>query len=182
MRIISGSLKGGTVRAPRGTAVRPTSDKVREALFDILQERIAGASFLDLFAGVGAVGIEALSRGAERVSFVEKKPTPLRFLEENIAALRLSDRASIYRVDVLAFLSRPQGGPYDIVFADPPYGSDILRKALPRVAASDIITPETWVIVEHHHKLDIEEPTDDFRLFRRRRYGETVLSFFSKAK
>lgn len=182
MRIISGSLKGAALHAPRGLSVRPTSDKVREALFDILQNQIAGASFLDLFAGVGTVGLEALSRGAERAGFVEKDSKSLRFLEENLKTLRLGDRASIYRADVLAFLSRPRGGPYDIVFADPPYGSDVLKKALPRIAANDIITPETWVIVEHHHKQNFEGKTDDLRLFRQRRYGESVLSFYTQAK
>ena len=184
MRIIAGSLKGRAIHAPRGQTVRPTSDKVREALFDILQNRIADATLLDLFAGVGAVGIEALSRGAARVTFVEKSRRHYQFLERNLREHRLLDRSSTYNMDSLAFLARAAREPthYDIVFLDPPYRSELLRKALPRIASSDIITAETLIIVEHHHKQMIEKIAVDLRLLRQRRYGETALSFFTKAK
>jgi 16S rRNA (guanine966-N2)-methyltransferase len=183
MRIIAGSLKGRTIHAPRGLTVRPTSDKVREALFDILQNRIAGASLLDLFAGVGAVGIEALSRGAAWVTFVEKSRMHCKFLERNLNEHRLSDRSSIYNMDAMTFLAHPPCGParYDLIFLDPPYRSELLRKALPMIASSDIITTEPLIIVEHHHKQMIEEKAGDLKLLRQRRYGETVLSFLTKA-
>jgi 16S rRNA (guanine966-N2)-methyltransferase len=183
MRIIAGSLKGRAIHAPRGLTVRPTSDKVREALFDILQNQIVGASLLDLFAGVGAVGIEALSRGAGRATFVEKNRRHYQFLERNLREHHLLDRSSTYNMDALAFLARLPREPlhYDLVFLDPPYRSELLRKALPRIDSSDIIIPETLIIVEHHHKQMIEEIVGDLRLLRRRRYGETALSFFTKA-
>ena len=183
MRIIGGSLKGRTIFAPRGRLLRPTSEKVREALFDILQPRIVGATFFDLFAGVGAIGIEALSRGSSGVVLVEKNPTAIQFIRRNLQVHQLSDRARAYSTDALSFLARPPAnrGRADLVFLDPPYSGDLIRKTLPRLASSDMIHSDSWVIVEHHHKQEIDEEIGDLRLFRQRRYGETLLSFYCKA-
>ena len=183
VRIIAGSLRGRSIRAPRGLSLRPTSDRVREALSDLLQARIPGAAFLDLFAGAGGVGIEALSRGASRAVFVERSPIAVRYIRENLAEHRLEQKARVFPVDAIAFLSKPPAGegPFDIVFMDPPYGSGLLRKALPRVAASDMIKADSWIIAEHHHKQGMDEEVGSLRLFRQSRYGETILSFYSKA-
>lgn len=184
MRIIAGSLKGGALFAPKGLTLRPTSDKVREALFDILRNSIEGASFLDLFAGVGAVGIEALSRGARCVIFVEKDPRHRQYIKKNLQRYHLMHRARVYNLDALAFLRNPPKDirRYDLIFLDPPYGSAILKKALPMVASSDMINVCNLVIVEHHHKLTLEEKIADLQFVRKRCYGDTALSFYAKAE
>ncbi|KPJ55020.1 MAG: hypothetical protein AMS16_04425, partial [Planctomycetes bacterium DG_58] len=123
MRITGGSRRGRALKTLSGREIRPTSDKVREALFDILGPRVTGAAVLDLFAGSGSLGLEALSRGAERVTFVEKSPRAIAVIRDNVEELGFEDLAAVNRLDLLA---RPGGlarldGPFDIVFVDPPY-------------------------------------------------------------
>ena len=123
MRVIAGSHRGRRLSGPQGTVLRPTSDKVREALFSILGSKVSGSHFLDLYAGTGAVGIEALSRGASTVTFVESDPKVLQLLQENLRTCQLLDRAQVRIGQAATFLDRKDwwGGPYDILFADPPY-------------------------------------------------------------
>lgn len=184
MRITGGICRGGRLLSPAGLGLRPTSDKVRQALFNLLRDRVAGSVFLDLFAGVGSVGIEALSREASSVDFVEKSPQHARYIERNLQRHRLSDRGRIFQVDALAFLARPPRRPngYDLIFLDPPYRSELLKKALRKVASGDIIKPGGWVIVEHHRQQDPTAEVEGFTRVQERRYGETVLSFFAKAQ
>src|ERR1035441_7697855 len=126
MRIIAGSLRSRTLQAPPGLATRPTSDRLRETLFNVLASRIPGAVFLDLYAGFGAVGIEALSRAAAHVTFVERATPALKFLRTNLFRLGLAENFSIVSSSVRAFLARPAPSPADIVYPDvvyldPPY-------------------------------------------------------------
>ena len=124
MRVIAGSLRSRTLQAPPGLATRPTSDRLRETLFNVLAPRIAGAQFLDLYAGSGAVGIEALSRGAGRVVFVERAHGPLKVLRANLSHLGLKEGAEVYAGVVSAFLRSGAGGGFDVVFLDPPYDAE----------------------------------------------------------
>ena len=123
MRVIAGSHRGRRLSGPRGTTLRPTSDKVREALFSILGTRIPGSRFLDLYAGTGAVGIEALSRGATIVTFVESDPKAVQVMRKNLTACGMLDQAVVRVGPTQTFLRQPQSwdGPYDVLFADPPY-------------------------------------------------------------
>ncbi len=124
MRITGGSARGTSLRAPKTPAVRPMTDRVKESLFSHLGERVRGAAVLDLFAGSGSLGIEALSRGAESAVFVESRPDAAEALRENLMRARLEDRATVIRQDVRRFLTRPRrdGGPrFDVAFVDPPY-------------------------------------------------------------
>src|ERR1700760_2149257 len=122
MRVIAGTLRRRTLEAPAGLATRPTSDRLRETLFNVLAPRMQGAAFLDLYAGSGAVGIEALSRGAASVVFVERAPAAIRVLRANLDRLGLKEGYRIVAGSVRGYLSKPQGGPpFDIVFLDPPY-------------------------------------------------------------
>ena len=152
MRIVAGAWRGRTLIAPPGTDTRPTADRVRQALFDILMHApwagrslIEGASVLDVFAGTGALGLEALSRGAGRATFVEHARPALAALRANIAACRAEERCTVLPVDALAV---PKGESADIVFLDPPYGQDLVARTLVRLRAAGRLTGESLIVAE----------------------------------
>ena len=146
MRIIAGTLKGRRLEAPSWTGLRPTSDKLRETLFNVVAPRIGGASVLDGYAGTGAVGIEALSRGAASVTFVERDPRAARLIESNLARCGVTDRYAIIRAGFADVPARLSGRVFDIVFLDPPYsegeGSAALEAAAPLVAPGGLLALE----------------------------------------
>jgi 16S rRNA (guanine966-N2)-methyltransferase len=152
MRIVAGAWRGRALVAPSGTETRPTADRVRQALFDILmhaswaeQPLIQGATVLDVFAGTGALGLEALSRGAAKAVFVERSRTALAALRANIDACRASERCEVLPLDAL---SLPAGDRADIVFLDPPYGQDLVTRALVRLRAVGRVGPGTLIVAE----------------------------------
>ena len=172
MRVIAGSYGGRTLKAPPGAATRPTSDRVREALFSILGERTHGARVLDLFAGSGALGLEALSRGAETVTFVDDAPAAIKAITANLQAL--SAGAEVRRGEALRFLGEActRGAQYDLVFLDPPYRqaerlARPLSEALPAVLA-----PGAVAVAESDRRapLALALPLHD-----ERRYGDTLI-------
>jgi 16S rRNA (guanine966-N2)-methyltransferase len=175
VRIVGGSLGGRVLRAPHGAATRPTSEKVREALFNILPA-IDGA-VLDLFAGSGAVGIEALSRGAAHATFVDSGKPALAALRANLAALDLTARATIHTGDAVAFAARPPPAPWQLVFVDPPYASDLAVRAvtaIPRASLAD----GAVVVIEHDRRHLPPEEMGAVTRTDERRYGDTLLSFY----
>jgi 16S rRNA (guanine966-N2)-methyltransferase len=180
MRIIGGHDRGRHLRAPRGLGTRPTADRVRVTLFDVLGPAIAGARVLDLFAGTGAVGIEALSRGAARVVFVEKDQAALRALRANLATLGASRAAArVMAGDVLRVLGDlpMHEEPFDLVFIDPPYATALAGRALAAVAAARVSRPGGEVVVQHSTR-DTLPMVDGFAEHRRgRRFGDTALTF-----
>lgn len=181
MRVIAGSQKGRRLLSPEGTSLRPTSDRVKEALFSILNARISGARFLDLYAGTGAIGIEALSRGAQHATFVESHADSLRLLRENLARCGLTAQADIHPCTASAYLQRgqPQEA-YDLVFADPPYQETADSLAmLSALSVSAIIAPTSTVILEHGSKSTLSPEIGRLSLVRQYRYGDTTLSLFS---
>jgi 16S rRNA (guanine(966)-N(2))-methyltransferase RsmD len=180
MRIISGSHKGRKLHAPSGLNVRPTSDKVKEALFNILSDRIEGASFLDLYAGVGSVGIEALSRGAKEVVFVEKSKRHIGFLKKNLSLSPFVGRFDLFCMDAIDFLKKKKSHPFQVIFIDPPYEGEEIEKALPLLGEGDMIADDGTVIIQHFHKKVLAEQIGRLRFIRRYKYGETVLSFYGK--
>lgn len=174
MRVVAGSARGRRLVAPRGRDVRPTADRVREAVFNALGslDAVRGSQVLDLFAGSGALGIEALSRGAAHATFVERAPRALRALEANLASTGLADRATVVRGDVLDRLDRLQGG-VDLVLADPPYAFGQWGELLERLARRH---PGAVVVAESDRDI---EPPDDGVVVRRRRYGGTVVTILN---
>jgi len=176
MRVTGGSERGRQLKAPAGSLVRPTSDKVKQALFNILGERVAGAVFLDLFAGAGGIGIEALSRGAVRVTFVDRSRDSLGAVKQNIEEMGFRNRAEALLSQAEVFLKKPSG-PYDIVFLDPPYAEKI-QPLLELLAGSGVLKPDSIVIAEHFRKQPSPENAGGLTLYREARYGDTVLAFY----
>ena len=162
--------------------MRPTSDKVREALFSILASRVPGSRFLDLYAGTGAVGIEALSRGATIVTFVESDPNAARIMRKNLTACGMLDHADLRMAPVHTFLRQPQSwkGPYDVLFADPPYAD---RQAVELVLSSwhlGLLSSDAVMVIEQDIHAALPAETDRARLLRRYDYGDTALFLYGK--
>lgn len=181
-RVIAGSARGTRLRAP-GEGTRPLGDRVKQTLFAILEPDLSGANVLDLFAGSGAGGIEALSRDAARATFVERDHTAAGVIAENLAAARLSERGRIARSDVSTYLKdrAAQDGPFDLVLIDPPYAdTGPMDAALARLGADDarLLTPEAWVVAKHFWRTAPPAIVGLLASVRTRRFGETALTFY----
>ncbi len=185
MRIISGSLKGQILLVPKGRALRPTSDQVKEACFNIIAQEVAVCKFLDLFAGTGNIGIEALSRNAGQSVFVEKHPAHVRILKRNLAACRLEDRSVVYCGDAnkIAPVLKKAARRFDIIFLDPPYRQTrMLEDILKKIVELALIAETGVVVVEHAHTFTPgAKILDTLELSKSRRIGDTTLSFYRKA-
>jgi len=183
MRIIAGSHRGRRLCRPQGTTLRPTSDKVRGALFSILASRVPGSRFLDLYAGTGAIGIEALSRGATAVTFVESNPRAGQLLRKNLVACQLSEQAEIRTATTEVFLQRPDwwNGAYDIIFADPPYAKMQAADLLQQVWAIGLLSTNGVMVIEQHVKADLPRTLDQAVLVKRYVYGDTALFLYGPA-
>lgn len=183
LTVIGGALKGRRLFSPEGMAVRPTSGRVREALFNIFMHEIKGATVLDLFAGTGALGIEALSRGAARAVLIDNASASLAVIQKNIRACGLQDAARTIRHDAAQDLAclPSLGMAFDLVFMDPPYKTGAIGQVLENLHASRALLPGAWVAAEHSHRTTTEAAACDgtgFTLTDQRRYGKTVVSFF----
>jgi 16S rRNA (guanine966-N2)-methyltransferase len=179
MRIIAGAFGGRRLVAPRGTATRPTADRVKESLFSILGARCEGARVLDLFAGSGALGLEALSRGSAHVTFVEDAKVALCALDSNIVALGVARETHVVRSSVPRALGGLRG-PFDLVFLDPPYGRMLARDTLARLGeAADLLAAGAWVVAEHSRRDVVDAKAARLWRFDERRYGDIMMSFFT---
>ncbi len=182
MRVIAGTHRGRRLESPPGRVLRPTSDRVREALFSILGNRLPHSRFLDLYAGTGAIGIEAVSRGATRVTCVESTETARKFLRQNISYCEMSKQVTVCAQPVDRFLSQPEywDGPYDLIFADPPYAAVPEFVALiDGVNTEWLFSADSWLVVEHATKTTLPDSIARAIFRRRYRYGDTMLSVFS---
>ncbi|OPY57367.1 MAG: Ribosomal RNA small subunit methyltransferase D [Pelotomaculum sp. PtaU1.Bin035] len=180
LRVIAGIAKKRQLKSPRGVEVRPTSGRVKEALFNILGPLVEGSNFLDLFAGTGNVGIEALSRGAERTVFVEKSVKNVRIIKENLDITGLEANARLVCLSVnqaLPLLGR-EGLEYDLIFIDPPYHKDLVSDTLNGIVKNGLLKPGGTVVIESGEKDLLPRGTVFLRLFRQEKYGDTFLSFY----
>ena len=182
MRIAGGAWRGRALKAPPGDAVRPTQDRVREALFSMLMHETPGARFLDLFAGAGGVGLEALSRGAADCTFVELVPRHLAVLKANVSALAADARCQLVRADVFAWLETFAGASFDVAFADPPYELGVEKgcaAVLATLAARNVVRPGGLFVAElTSRQTPDESPAWD--LCRDRVYGQTRLAVYRR--
>jgi len=179
MQIISGRFKGVRIRTPKNVNISPTSSVVRRAIFDYLRDDVAGKSVLDLYAGSGALGIESLSRGAFRAVFVEKDPDCLKSIRNNISILKGVD-TQVIGMDVFMAFNFLKQERFDIIFIDPPYKDKVVKSVLLEIAEYDIVNENPLLFAEHHKKEIISESIGVFKLIKKKSYGETVISIFSK--
>ncbi|MBM4039857.1 MAG: 16S rRNA (guanine(966)-N(2))-methyltransferase RsmD [Planctomycetes bacterium] len=183
MQVIAGSARGVPLRVPPGLRVRPTSGRVRTSLFSILGDSVVGARVADLFAGSGALGIEALSRGAAFCCFVENARPALAALRENLAKTRLADKAEVLACDAFAAASQLAAcGPFGLVLLDPPYrlvrgGGDPFIALLDRLAAGTALAPGALVIVQHDTATPLPQTIGRLAVSDQRTYGDTTLTF-----
>src|SRR5262245_23874908 len=180
VRSIAGAFKGRRLASPRGPLTRPTADQVRIALMDILTPRLAGGRMLDLFAGAGAVGLEALSRGVQHVTFVERDGKAFAALEANVTALAVGASTRRLRLDVDRALTRlvGEGACFEIAFLDPPYESDLVTETLERLGPGHALAPGALVVAQQFTKRVPPPQVGVLSAFRTRRFGETTLTFF----
>lgn len=178
MRVIGGSARGVPLVAPEGKDTRPTSDRVRESLFNIIGLRVVDAQFLDLFAGTGAHGIEALSRGAARAIFVENAKPACECILKNAQKARVWDQAGLHRTAMPEALARVPG-PFDIVVANPPYAYEHYEALLQGLQDHQLLAPQALVVIEHERRTMLPELVGFLKRARQVTYGDTTLSFYA---
>jgi len=179
MRITGGELCGRILAAPKGMATRPTQDRVRESLFAILGGRVQEASILDMFAGSGSLGIEAISRGAAHCTFVEKSRIASEALQKNIGSLGIADKCKVILTDAV---KNPAAwsifAPFDMAFIDPPYASGLYERAIELVRIPKMISHMGIVVIERDKGICLPDEGDGLKLRRTERYGATLLDFY----
>lgn len=179
MRVITGTARGRKLAALEGLEVRPTTDMVKEAMFSILQFEMEGANVLDLFAGSGQLGIEALSRGAASAVFVDMRREAARLVEDNLRLTGLKENAKVVCSDALAYLSTLREK-VDLVFLDPPYGSGLIKKSLQQIETFDILRENGIIICESDTAEPLEEMSPPYRFHRTYRYGRVRLTVYHR--
>ncbi len=183
MRIIAGQLGGRRLKGPRGRAIRPTSDRMKEALFDILGARVRDARFLDAFAGTGSIGLEALSRGAREVVFVESSAAACRLLFENLRSLSVERGCRVLPHDffrAIRELSMEESSTWDVLFMDPPYGWHSYEEMMRAVFESSIVRNDSLVIIEHDRRTTPPLSGTGYQRTRMRRQGDKCLGFYQR--
>ena len=179
MRVITGSARGRILKELQGMETRPTTGKVKESIFSIIQFDIEGRRVLDLFAGTGQLGIEALSRGARQCVFIDQRADAVKLIRENVEVCGLTDRAVIRSGDAMAYLR--SGEKFDIIFLDPPYASGLLGKALADIAAFDICREHGIIVAESAVETELPALALPYSLYRQYRYGKIKLSVYHRS-
>ncbi|MGQ9508186.1 MAG: 16S rRNA (guanine(966)-N(2))-methyltransferase RsmD [Thermodesulfobacteriota bacterium] len=184
MRIISGTSKGRRLAAPKGLSVRPTSDRVKESIFNILGKEIEGKIVLDLFAGTGNLGIEALSRGAMKTIFVEKARQALRIIQKNLLRCGFIGQSEVIPKDIhraIPMLEK-RGDSFDFIFMDPPYEEGLVQKTLKKLQIHPIYHQDSILIIEHGRREPLPKNLFGWKIIRQRMIGDTLLSFLRLSK
>jgi 16S rRNA (guanine(966)-N(2))-methyltransferase RsmD len=180
LRVIAGTAKGRALRSPRTRDTRPITDRAKESLFGILGPRIPGSSFLDLFAGTGGVGIEALSRGAARATFVERAPSALADIRHNLGATHLAAGAEVIAADALAYL-RGRPAPFDVIFVAPPQWRGLWTRTVELLdQRPGWLAPDGVAVVQHDPSESTDVPLQHLRLSSERTYGRVRFTFFGR--
>ncbi len=185
VRVVSGVCKGRALKAVPGNTTRPTTDKVKEALFNMIGPYFDGGIGLDLFAGSGGLGLEALSRGLDKVIFVDRDKKALQTIHENIQACKMEEKAEVYRNDadraLKALMKREIG--FDYIFLDPPYKKQQLISLMQEISEKRLLKNSGYIICEHSHDVELPESTGEFTQTKHEKYGIiaiTIYSYFSK--
>lgn len=184
MRVIAGIAKGVPLVTRKSIKTRPTLDRIKENLFNIIQNRIDGAIVADLFSGSGSLCIESLSRGAKRAYFIEKNKESIKCIIANLNKTKLTENAIVYNADFIrgAELIRQDNIKLDIVFIDPPHKKGLVQKALKSIAYLQLLSDDGIIVVEHHSDESFDERLESFVLVDKRQYSNTTISFYCKEK
>lgn len=179
MRVITGTARGRRLKELQGNDTRPTTDKVKEGMFNILQFDIEGRKVLDLFAGTGQLGIEALSRGAEHATFVEQRNDAVRLIRENLEVCDFTGVSRVVTGEALGFLSSVREK-YDLIFLDPPYDSELAEKAIAHIARHDLLAPHGIIMVETDKDKQLPALSAPYSIYREYRYGRIKLTVYHR--
>lgn len=182
MRVIAGTARSMPLKTVRGMDVRPTTDKTKETLFNVLQVDVPGCRFLDLFSGSGGIAIEALSRGADHAVLVEQSKKALGCIQENLAFTKMADRAEVYGCEVLTALRWMEGKPpFDVIFMDPPYGQELEREVLEELSKSALADTDTRIVVEASLETDFSYlPELGYEIYKTKKYKTNQHVFIQK--
>jgi len=179
MRVITGSARGVRLQAPKGMDTRPTLDQVKEGIFSAIQFEVEGRRVLDLFAGSGQMGIEALSRGAKSAVFVDMRQDACAVVRSNLEKTRLTTNAQVLRSDYLSYLSHCRET-FDLIFLDPPYADDLLERAVAHIARFDILAPDGIMIAESPAEKELPKLSAPYRVAREYRYGRIKVTLYRR--
>ena len=181
MRVIAGAFRSRRLRMPVGARIRPTADRVKEGMFNCIGADLGDLRVLDLYAGSGSLGIEALSRGAANATFVENRRECIQCLKDNIRVLELASRSHVVRASVERALNilAEQGQKFDLVLSDPPYFQGDMKKTLHLIVGSAILTPSARVVLEHHRDTSIKDFGEGLTYRMTKRYGDSAVSFLT---
>lgn len=185
MRVSGGIFRGRKLKVPKGVSIRPTSDIVKEAIFNIIHKDVEERDVLDLFAGSGALGIEALSRGAKSCVFVDNSLISINTIKKNLQKLNLNNKnIEILKIDVFEAITSLQKEEkrFDIIFFDPPYKKGLIGKALILLTNYDICKDNSFIIAEHSCREEVSDRKGIFSLYKKKRYGDTIVSIFKKGR
>ncbi len=179
MRIIAGMAKGRRLVTSKGQSLRPTSDRVKESIFNILGDKVEGRVVLDLFAGTGNLGIEALSRGARRAVFVEKGRRALQLIQKNLLQCGMTGQSEVVPKDVLRSIGifGRRGESFDLILIDPPYEKGLIERTLTRLRSESIYHEDSILVIQHDRREPLPDPLEGWELVRQRKMGDTVVSF-----
>jgi 16S rRNA (guanine966-N2)-methyltransferase len=182
MRIITGIAKGRKILAPEGIDTRPTSDRVKESVFNRISKKIYGARVLDMFSGTGNLGLESLSRGAQTCTFIEKNKNTHRILVENITSLGSKENSEVYNNDAFDILEKigRNAAKYDIIFLDPPYSKGLVEKAILKINEIDLLDDGGIIMSEYDENDVIPESLNNIKIYRTEKYGRTKISFWNR--
>ncbi len=176
MRIVAGRFRGRTLQGPDGNWLRPTADRMKESIYNVLQGWFPGARVLDLFAGSGNLGLEALSRGARRVVLVERSPRALRLIRHNLETLAVHDEVEVVREDALVFVARASQEPFDVILADPPYDQGF-EAALVEAMTPELLAAQGCFVLQRRRTTDWGAVPEFLRAWRTKRFGDTHVDF-----
>ena len=184
LRVISGTAKGHGLKTVKGDTTRPTSDKVKGALYNIIAPYIGDSSVLDMFAGTGSLGIEALSRGAASAVFFDRSQQCCGIIKENLQHTKLTDKASVYTIDFTAGIEKmyKEGRKFDIIIMDPPYNKNFIQEALKLLTINDIMMDDGVIIAEHSIKDELPESCGRIKAIDTRKYGDTMITIYKDGK
>ncbi len=185
MRIISGKARGKKLKSPKNSEIRPTLDRVKESLFNIISSKIRDSVFLDLFCGSAAIGLEALSRGAKMVYFIDNNEESVKLANENIQSCNFDKKSyNVQKTDALSFISKSTNAniKFDIIFIDPPYGFQNLEDMLFRISMADIMNPRSLLIAETDKNDEVSEDIEGLRLIDQRIYSITKITIYERNK